>query len=471
MKIQLNGRRITRPIGGILSHNSEAPIRLNAGLFERAEAVMFLPMNMAPRPTASRRQPVIMPALVLGVLVIAAAISYKGFHAGAPEAPPAPLPPNSAAASTAPAPAPGYRPIEARQETTVAAAPALARTRLAAIAPSPPPEALPTDPKDLLLALTALDGKQPITPAQAQTWKQSLQQLIHQGAVAVPVIQQFLAQNQDANYAGVSGAGALGYSSLRSALLDALAQIGGPESTQAMLQTLQTSIFPTDIATLAKTLEAQAPGQHQQAILAAVREQLSLGAMDELGGANVLPLFQVLAKEAGSGANIAGDLAQFAAKWPYYSSIVLANLPDGAGVPGLIQMAQGTTPGNQAAAAQALAQIAPQNTDALDALLDLAKGGQLPDSVVAQLAPYLGGRVCQLGPPSNPAAGGSLTFHIASGNQDFSAYDGGGGLTQAQISQRVSIIDQLLQAIPSTDTAALEALQQQRSALAARQSK
>jgi hypothetical protein len=424
-------------------------------------------MNKAPSSAASRRQPVIMPALVLGVLVIAAAISYKGLHSSAPETPPAPPPLNSAA----PASDPGSRPMGPREGTTVAAAPTPASTRPAALAPSPPPEGMPADPKDLILVLTKLDGKEPITPEQAQKWKQSLQQLIHQGAASVPAIQQFLAQNQDANYAGVSGAGELGYSSLRSAMLDGLAQIDGPESTQAMLQILQTSVFPTDIATLAKTLDAQGPGQYQQDILAAVRQQLSLGALDQLGGANVLPLFQVLANEAGNGANITGDLAQFAQKWPYYASIALANLPDGAGVPSLIQLAQGTMPGNAAAAAQALAQIAPQNTDALNALLDLAKGGQLPDSVLAQLAPYLGGRTYELGPPANPLASGNLTFHIASGNQDFSAYDGSGALTQAQISQRVSIIDQLLQAIPSTDTAAQDALQQQRNALAARQSK
>jgi hypothetical protein len=293
--------------------------------------------------------------------------------------------------------------------------------------------------------------------------------LIRQGAASVPAIQQFLAQNQDANYAGVSGANALGYNSLRSAMLDALAQIGGPDSTQAMLQILQTSIFPTDIAPLARTLDAQEPGQYQQAILDAVRQQLNLGALDQLGGANVLPLFQVLASQAASGASVSADLAQFAEKWPYYSAIALASLPDGAGVPSLIQIAQGAVPGNPTAAAQALAELAPQNPQALSTLLDLAKGGQLTDMVAAQLAPFLGGRDYELGPPQDPAAGGYLTFHMADGNQDFSAFDSSGALTPPQITQRLSIIDQFLQAIPSTDTAAQDALQAQRNALAAKQ--
>jgi HEAT repeat protein len=292
--------------------------------------------------------------------------------------------------------------------------------------------------------------------------------LIRQGSASIPAIQQFLAQNLDANFADINGASALGYNSLRSAMLDALAQIGGPESTETMLQTLQSSIFPSDIATLAKTLDAQAPGQYQQAILDAVRQQLNMGSLDQLGGANVLPLFQTLAGEAANGANVTADLTQYATTWPYYSAIALASLPDGAGVSALTQLAQGTLPGNQAAAAEALAELAPQNTQALNALLDMAKSGQLSDNIMSQLAPFLAGRQFQLGPPPDAGAGGVLTFHMASGNQDFSAFDAG-TVTQPQITQSISIIDQLLQAIPSTDPATQDALQAERNALVARQ--
>jgi hypothetical protein len=58
---------------------------------------------------------------------------------------------------------------------------------------------------------------------------------------------------------------------------------------------------------------------------------------------------------------------------------------------------------------------------------------------------------------------------MADGNQDFSAFDSSGALTPPQITQRLSIIDQFLQASPSTDTAAQDALQAQRNALAAKQ--
>ncbi len=422
-------------------------------------------MNKAPMPPPQKKSPIV-PALIFGVLVIVAAIGYKRFKSS-PQVPPSAPPPAADTTGSLPAPRPAAQAAEPPREAgpsveSPAPMPAVSPP------PNPLPEAAPADPKDLISTLTALTGREPVTPEQARNWKESLQQLIRQGAGSVPAIQQFLAQNLDANFAGVSGAGSLGYNSLRSAMLDALAQIGGPESTQAMLQTLQTSIFPTDIAALARTLDAQAPGQYQQAILDAVRQQLNMAGLDQLGGANVLSLFQVLASQAANGANINADLAQYAEKWPYYSAIALATLPDAAGVPSLIQLAQGTVPGNQAAAAQALAELAPQNTDALNSLLNLAKSGQLSDAILSQLAPFLGGRQYQLGPPQDLAAGGYLTFHMASGNEDFSAFDAGGTLTQSQISQRISIIDQLLQAIPATDSAAQDALQQQRNALAGR---
>ena len=403
---------------------------------------------------------------MVAVLVIVAASGYKGYQSGPPAKPTLPTVETQSLA----APTTSAQPLVNGRR--LAASPAPTTTVSTPQLPLPSgsvPETPPADPRDLVSALVALDGKKPITPEQAQKWKDSLQQLVREGPAAVPAIQEFLMRNQDANYSGVSGAEGLGYNTLRSAMLDALAQIGGPDATQAMLQIMQNSVFPTDIATLAKTLDAQGGGAYQQSILDAVRAQLNWGASGQLNGANVLPLFQVLAVEAAHGANVNGDLTQFAAQWPYYSAIALASLPDGAGVPSLIQIAQGNVSGNQAAAAQALAELAPQNPQVLSSLLDMAKAGQLSDTTLAQLAPYLAGRAFQLGPPQDPSADGILTMHIASGNQDFSAFDASGTLTPAQITQRLDLIDQFMQAIPSSDAGAQEALQQQRNTLVAKQ--
>ena len=324
-----------------------------------------------------------------------------------------------------------------------------------------------------MAALTSLDLKGPITAEDAQKWKESLQQLVHQGPSSVAAIQEYLAQNQDASYAGVTGADQLGYSSLRAGLLNALGQIGGPESMAAMLQTLQTTVFPTDIATLAATLEQQTPGQYQGDILTAVRGQLALAAQDQLGNANVGPLFQLLSSAAANGNDVTADLAQYSVKWPYYAAIELANLPNSAGVASLVQMAQNNTGVSQiqTAAAQALAELAPQNSQARSALLDMAQQGQLSDTALAQLAPYLGGRENQLGSGTNPSGTSTQGLHLANGNQDFSVADLLNSLTPDQVTQRISIVDQLLQSIPAGDTQGQQALQQQRSALTGRQAK
>ncbi|HEX4120265.1 MAG TPA: hypothetical protein VH619_06605 [Verrucomicrobiae bacterium] len=378
------------------------------------------------------------PVVLFGVLVIVASLSYRSFRS-----------------SSAP-------PVQTNASATPPAIPTAASTT---ITPSPAPN---VDPQLLVSTLAALDGKEPITPAQSQKWNDSLHQLIRQGSSSVQPIQRFLAQNLDANYAGVSGADQLGYNSLRSALLAALVQIGGPEATAAMLQTLQTSIYPTDVAAIAKTLEAQSPGQFQQDILNSVRQQLSLAAMDQLAGANVGPLFQVLANIGAAGGSVEGDLAQYAEKWPYYAVIALTTLPNNAGAPALIQIADGTLSGNQTVAGQALAELAPQNPDALNALLALIKSGQLNESSLAQLAPFLGGRQYQLTPPANPALSGYMTFHIAVGDQDFSSHDSD-SFTAPQLARRISIIDEVMAVVPAADASAQDTLQKQKDSLTARQ--
>jgi hypothetical protein len=425
------------------------------------------PPQTAPDRSAGQRPPIVLAAVILGLLLVGGAVAYKLFQ----HSPPAAAPAEIAPAQTAPA----QQPTVPRQEITapmaapVTPAPESAKKTPPASIPPPTPN---VDARQLVTSLAALDLSQPISAEDAKKWKEGLQQLIRQGPSSVAAIREFLAQNLDMNYAGVSGGDQLGYSSLRTGLLNALGQIGGPESTAAMLETLQTTIFPTDLATLSTALEQQSPGQYQGDILAAVRAQLAAAAQDQLGNANVGPLFQLLSSAASRGVDVSADLAQYSSKWPYYSAIDLAGLPNSAGVPSLIQMAQNSAGGNQTAAVQALAQLAPQNSAALNALIDMAKQGQLSDFMVGQIAPYLGGRQNLVGDVGNlPAGTGVQGIHIASGNQDFGAYDFGNSIPPSQISERISIIDQFLQAIPTGDTPGQQALLQQKISLSAWQPK
>lgn len=423
--------------------------------------------------STSQRPSIIVPVLAFGMAIIVGAVILKMVLTPAPPAVPA-APPATATAPVAPE-KPVIRAIVPRADNNiespvpvpVANVPgAAARVTLARATPNAPA----VDPKDLMATLTSLDLKGPISPEDALKWKKAMEQLVDQGPSSIATIREYLAQNQDISFAGVQGADQLGYSSLRAGLLNALGQIGGPEATEAMLQTLQTTTFPSDVATLAATLQQQAPGQYDSQIMSAVRGQLSAASSGQLPGANVGPLFQLLANAAASGADVTADLQQYSSQWPYYAAIEMANLPNGAGISSLMQMLQNNTGASQSAAAQALAQLASQNSQALDSLVDLAKQGQLSDTTLAQLAPYLGGRENELGGDSPPGAS-TQTIHMANGNQDFAATDLINTLTPDQVDQRISMIDQLLQALPSDDTQAQQALQQQRGALAGRQVK
>jgi len=409
------------------------------------------------------RKSIILPIIVLALLIAGGLAVYLGLEKSAPPPPPPPAPQSEAMAQPEAAPSP--RPVAPVAGDHSAPPPRATTPKTSPLVSSVPADA--ASPQQLLSSLAQIDGKSQITPDQAKAWKESLQQLVRQGPAAVPAIQFFMAQNLDTNYAGVGGADQLGYSSLRAGMIDALAQIGGPEATAAMLQILQSSIYPTDIAQLARSMGSSATGQYQQEFLGAVRQQLFQASQgQQANNADVGPLFQVLAAEAANGAQVAQDIQQYGSKWAFYSAITLANLPDGAGLPALVQMAQ-TSDAGQTVAVDSLAQLAPGSPQALNSLLELAKSGQLPDYVMQSVAPFLAGQQFALSSDSNPAPAGAQlqTIHMANGNQNFIAYQAS---TPAQIGQQIHLIDQLIQVLPPSDSDTLLALQQQKGALSSK---
>ena len=404
----------------------------------------------APEPA---RRSIIFPAILLALIIIGTA----GICLALKKSPP---PPPTAPAPVAAVPRPS--------QPSVPQAAASAPDRVPSVKPTTTPSPAPPDhrsPKELLASLTQFDGKNPLTAEQAQAWKQSLQQLVRQGAASIPAIQEFLAKNQDASHASPDSAAQPGFSSLRAGLIDALGQIGGAEATAAMLQILQTSAIPSDVADLAKAMGQSATGEYQQEFLAAVRQQLFM-AQQPLASRDieVAPLFQVLASEAASGAQVAEDIQQYGAPWSFYSAITLATLPNGAGLPALAQMAQ--TPGaGQAIAVDSLAQLASTNPQALNALLDLAKNGATQDFVLSTAAPFLAGRQYVLPSAADqiPSGASVQSIHMSSGNQNFLSYQLS---TPALLNQQIAVIDQLLQVIPPADSDTVQALQQQKTNLA-----
>src|SRR5436309_13851412 len=246
---------------------------------------------------------------------------------------------------------------------------------------APLPEPTPYS-RQLVESLCRLD--QPVqTPEQVAEWKQNFQQLIAQGPRAAGAILEFLQKNVDLDFGPGSG---LGYGSARAALFDALVQIGGAEGVAGTLQVLQNTADPREIAALAQNLEKLAPGEHRQEAIEAARDALAMAAAGKLEGADVAPLFEVLHSYGDT--SVVTDLMQAAKQWNYYSAIALAELPDGGGVPALIDMAQGTSSG-RLNALEMLAQLSAQYPEARAALVEQAR--KISPNMWPYLAPLLAG--------------------------------------------------------------------------------
>lgn len=325
---------------------------------------------------------------------------------------------------------------------------AVSRTPAAAPSSAPAEVRVEASPytRQLVAGLTNLDFSHgPLTQEQADQWKQNLQTLTAQGAAAIPAIREFLAQNQEVNFGAMGGT--LGQSSMRSAFINALGQIGGPEATTALVQTLQSTTLPSEIAQLAQALDQQAPGQYRQQTINAINEVLNMASGGQLPpNWDVGTLFKVL--QTYGDASTAPAIEQLQNSWRYYATMSLAGMQDGQGVPTLIQEVQDPAAGSKRDFAfQMLAQSAAQYPDATAALLQQAKADQISDSAWRKIAMGLSGDQYVIGEPpggSGPDAGvlpGLKTYHINGGNQNFYSLPLG---PDAQIQERLAVIDQLL---------------------------
>src|SRR5437867_4158950 len=210
-------------------------------------------------PSSGKPEPSVRPAvrlIIIGLLAVAC-LASAGLYlrqrsaksVGSAPAPAALPGAEESSASLTPAPA-AEPPI--RESTVVAVAaksPRPAEQRSASPAAASLPQPSPQT-RQLVASLSQLDQLRSMTPEQAAQWKQNLRQLVQQGRDAVPAIAEFLKQNKDVDF-GTGVNQALGYGSLRRAMFDALAQIGGPEAVWAAGETLQNSADPREIALLA----------------------------------------------------------------------------------------------------------------------------------------------------------------------------------------------------------------------------
>jgi hypothetical protein len=303
----------------------------------------------------------------------------------------------------------------------------------------------------LVASLSQIDfGDGVMTRAQANQWKQNLQLLMQQGETAVPAIREFLEKNLDVDFGAMKDGRLTGYGTLRTALIDALQKIAGPDALEATLHTLQSTADPFELALLAKHLEQQSPGQYRELSLTAAREVLAQAATGEWDGRRDLnPLFEFLQRYGD--ATVVADLEKAAAHWNNYAAMALAGLPDNAGVPALIRLAQdagGTASGSREAALRSLAQVATVSTEAGNALLEQAQLNTIQNSTWPAIAGLLTGFSPRYGNLvfADPAVTrpDTQTFHVSTGNQNYRGVSSASGWTPAQFQKQLDYINQLL---------------------------
>ena len=320
--------------------------------------------------------------------------------------------------------------------------------------------------RQLVASLYQLD-KSPgaMTTEQVLQWTLNWHALVEQGAAAVPAIVEFLEKNLDYGF-GAGGNPPLGYVSARAAMFDALLEIGGAEGAEGLRQVLQNTADPREIALLAQSLEKLAPEQYRQEAVTAALQTLTMASNGKLQGTDVAPLFQVLQNYGGAGA--VQELEKASKQWNYYAAMGLAQLPDGAGVPALIQMAQGSA-GAKGNALEMLAQLSSQYPAAREALLDMARANKIGPNLWPYLTPLLAGDQYHYQDASFPStlpAGSKRPgegAHVRFGNQNFYIAPDLANLTPEQVSQRTALIDELRTV--TSDPAALKALQAARTLL------
>lgn len=320
----------------------------------------------------------------------------------------------------------------------------VARTPAASAAPIAPLPPQLLSPRQLVDELAKI-GKGPISAEQAARFKADFKELIRRGAASVPAIKGFLEQELDVAFGDIKGGSQLGYSSLRSSLIDALNQIGGPQAQAAMLETMNSTAVPGELLQLAQDLDKQAPGQYNDQIVSGAQQTLAMASAGQLGTNTELgPVYRALQNYGTP--NTTADAAN-TDPVDFYNAVQLANMPDGQGLSSLLQMEQASGGDSQFIATEMIAQMAGQNGDALDAFAQLAQNGQISQSEWVQLAPILGGD----------------QYQMNASDTDYTVVPG--ATSPQEIQQRIDMINTFMNLVPP-GTGGAKALQQELGALA-----
>jgi hypothetical protein len=283
-----------------------------------------------------------------------------------------------------------------------------------------------------------------LTSEQAAQINEWLKTLAAQGSAAVPVIAAFLKQGDDLSFDAVPGGENVQYGSLRLGLVDLLGQIGTAESAALAHELLSSTTNPLEIALLSRAFLGLSDETYRQAAVQASLSALQRAMTGESRERDVSPLFETLQRYGDE--SVSQTLRDAVERWNYYATLSLAGLPDGAGIPTLIELAGDPdvlAMGNGDFALRVLAQVAMQYPDAQTALLNQARTQQVPDTAWPTVASALAGN------------------HIQYGIQIFGSTSTSVKWTPDSVNQRIAYIDRLLSSgVSATGITALQAARQ-----------
>ena len=202
---------------------------------------------------------------------------------------------------------------------------------------------------------------------------------------------------------------------------------------------------------LANSLERHTAGKHRPEVVVAVRESMAM-ALQTAAGQQVdnVELLFAAAGNYGDG-SLAGDLEDAYPRWQSYSSMALASLPDGEGVPVLTQLAVENPENRQSKGSplQMLVQASREHPEAGVALVGLAGTEEFISADWKMIASTLGGEEYRFRSEFFEGHGGGKLrlgkpAQIYTGPYLQAPYS----WTDAEIEQRIQLIDKLSEIAP-----------------------
>lgn len=252
-----------------------------------------------------------------------------------------------------------------------------------------------------LLELLPRDGQ--LTLEDIAEINSIVERLKSLGSSAVPAIREYLESLEDIQFAKVGDGQPIEFPSLRLALIRSLAEIGGQSAMDTLVMVMEETSDLLEIRALAKGLEDNFSNAFREEINIAALEVLELALEGEFNDfAGIGHLMDLLKNYGDENAAQHLEKAFYEGEhvnWKMFSILALSELPDGGGVPELVNIINSPAvdngvkigPTSKAFLIRTLAQLSREYPEANDAFFDVVLSENVNTSSLVGIAKSLGG--------------------------------------------------------------------------------